>query len=119
MSDEHKKALIAFHSSTGNDNVSSFFCKSKNHYWQVLEKNDMFLCVFSRLGAEWSTDDDLLSKLAEYVCNIFGTKKKEVNAVRYEVLKNLERRERFKIFAASMSTIVVFALPVIKLHRKV
>eukprot|EP00795_Rhopilema_esculentum_P011976 gene11976-2559_t len=31
-------------------------------------------------GAEWSIDDDLLSKLKEYVCNIFGKEKKDLNA---------------------------------------
>eukprot|EP00795_Rhopilema_esculentum_P002946 gene2946-1193_t len=56
---------------------------------QVLLKNNRCLHVFSRLGAEWSIDDDLLSKLEEDICNIFGKKKKDVNAVRYEISKNV------------------------------
>ena len=93
MSDEHKKALIGFHSFTGNDYVSSFFRKSKSHCWQVVEKNNRFVHMFSQLGAEWSIDEDQLSKLEEYVCNVFGKKKKDVNAVRYEIFKNVYERK--------------------------
>eukprot|EP00794_Sanderia_malayensis_P011489 gene11489-biopygen9165 len=40
------------------------------------------------LGAQWSIDEELLLRLEEYVCHIFGKKKKDVNAVRYEIFKN-------------------------------
>ena len=93
MSDEHKKALIGFHSFTGNDYASSFFRKSKSHCWQIVEKNNRFVDAFSRLGTEWSIDADLLSKLEEYVCNIFGKKKKEVNTVRYEIFKDVYEKK--------------------------
>ena len=53
MSDEHKKALIGFHSFTGNDYVSSFFRKSKSHCWQVLEKNNR--CTFSNIFRQSNT----------------------------------------------------------------
>ena len=32
--------------------------------------------MFSQLGAEWSIDEDQLSKLEEHVCNVFGKKRK-------------------------------------------
>ena len=55
MSLERKKALIGFHSFTGNDYVSSFFRKSKSHCWQVVERNNRFVEVFMRLGVQWSS----------------------------------------------------------------
>ena len=63
VSDEHKQALVRFHSFTGNDYISSFFRKSKCHCWQVVEKNNGLVHVFLQLGAQWRVDEDLLSKL--------------------------------------------------------
>ena len=53
LSDSEKKALTGFHSFTGNDYISSFFCKSKQACWKILIKEKRFWNVFAELGKTW------------------------------------------------------------------
>ena len=88
MSDEHKSSLIGFHAFTGNDHVSSIFRKSKKACWKVLKKNNRFLRAFSSLGNTWDLDKQLIDLLEEYMCNLFGRKKKDIDLARYEIFRN-------------------------------
>ena len=88
MSDEHKSSLIGFHAFTGNGYVSSIFRKSKKTCWKVLKKNNRFVRAFSSLGSTWDLDEQLIALLEEYMCNLFGRKKKDIDLVRYETFRN-------------------------------
>ena len=50
MEDNHRKALIGFHSFTGNDYVSAFFRKGKSVCWKTMIKSDEFVSAFVSLG---------------------------------------------------------------------
>jgi len=84
--DEVLNSLIGFHAFTGNDFVSSFFRKSKEHCWKVLEKNPKFYTVFQSLGSSLDLSDYVFSQLQEFLCHLYRhPKEKEVNTVRYRM----------------------------------
>ena len=41
--------------------------------------------LFKRLGVDWRADDDLFCELEEFVCKLYGERKKDVIEVRYHV----------------------------------
>ena len=53
MKDEEKKALVGFHSFTGNDHIPAIFCKGKKHCWSTMKSNESFLRAFTELGTVW------------------------------------------------------------------
>ena len=67
MSEDMKKALIGFHSFTGNDYTSSFFRKGKVACWKVIETNHKFLHAFKELGLAWELAASAYEILEEYV----------------------------------------------------
>ena len=90
IEDQLKRALIGFHSFTGNDYVSSFFKKGKQLCWKALKKNQNFVEVFSLLGKNWSgdVDDGIMPVLEQYVCTIYGyPREKSVNVVRSKLFE--------------------------------
>ena len=98
MYDEHKSSLIGFHAFTGNDYVFPIFRKSKKACWKVLKKNNRFIIAFSYLGSTWDLDEQLITLLKEYMCNLFRRKKKDIDLVRYEIFRNTyEKKEKFRI----------------------
>jgi len=60
LQNDHVKALIGFHSFTGNDYVSALFKKSKLFCWKSMIKYPEFLAVFTKLGDKWEVDRDLV-----------------------------------------------------------
>ena len=76
--------LIGFHSLSGNDYISALFRKGKTSCWKLVIKNEQFLQAFSKLGNTWDLGTDVIDKLEVYVCCLYGSKKKSVNAVRFD-----------------------------------
>ena len=85
MSKDLKQALIGFHSFTGNDYTSSFFRKVKVACWKVVETNHRFLHAFKELGSALELAASTYEILEEYVCLLFGSRKRKVNDVRYDI----------------------------------
>ena len=80
MSEDEINSLISFHALTGNDYVSSFFCKGKLHCWKVLEKSERFLAAIQQLGATWELPSYTFQQVQAYACVLYGnTKCKSVN----------------------------------------
>ena len=71
------EASVGFHSSTGNDYVSSFFTRGKEKSWQISEKRRSFQNALSLLGEEWTISHELLSTLEEYVCQLYRFRDKK------------------------------------------
>ena len=83
LSAEEKVALIGLHTFSGNDYVSSFFCKEKSAFWKAMLKRREFLEAFGRLGKELEVTHDLFKVVQRFVCFLYGfPKNEEVNAVR-------------------------------------
>ena len=76
LSDSEKECLIGFHAFTGNDYISSFLRKGKRTCWKIIEKNPKFIEVFASLGSSWSPQDEVYDGLGEYVCRLYGYKKR-------------------------------------------
>ena len=74
ISDKQRSAIIGFHAFTGNDYVSSFSLKGKKCFWEVAIKNSLFLVAFAKLGNYWNLEEQVILRLKEYVCCIFGSK---------------------------------------------
>ena len=90
---EVKESLIGFHAFTGNDYVSSFYRKGKGVCWSALEKNPRFLPAFKDLGSTWELAEETFKLLEEYVCVLYGCRKKNVNQARYYLFQRKYRRD--------------------------
>lgn len=73
-----KQALNGIHSFTGNDYTSSFFRKGKVACW--------FLHAFNELGLAWELAPFTYEILEEYVCLLYGSRKRKINEVRYKII---------------------------------
>ena len=59
MDENHRDALIDFHSFTGTDHTSPFFRKGKKRYWSVMHSDDHFIQTFNVIGSNWNIDQNL------------------------------------------------------------
>ena len=75
---------MGYHSFTGNDYVSLFFRRGKEKCWQILGKSRL-QSTLSLLEENWTTSDDLLSTLEEYVCQLYGFRCKNIDTVLYKL----------------------------------
>ena len=73
--------MIGFHDFTGNDYVSSFFLKGQKRYWEVAIKSLLLLVAFAALGNDWKFEEKVISTLEQYVCCIFGSKRKSFDVI--------------------------------------
>ena len=87
MCEDTKLSLIGFHAFTGNDYISCFFRKSKAMCWKIIEKNPRFRSAFESLGMAWKLSPAVYEMLEEYVCYLYGFRKKNVNEVRYQIFR--------------------------------
>ena len=78
---DRRQALIGFHSFTGNDYVSAFFCKGKGVCWKMMIKNDLVFEIITQLGDDWEPSQQIKLFLKRYVCRLYGSKKDTVNTV--------------------------------------
>ena len=53
--------------------------------WKVVEKSHKFLHAFKELGFAWELAASTYEILEEYVCFLYGSRKRKVNEVRYEI----------------------------------
>ena len=70
MDDEKKFALLGFHTTTGNDYVSSFFRQGKEKSWKIVEKYSRFTTMFANRGNSWEASEEDLKLLEEFVCHL-------------------------------------------------
>ena len=78
-------SLIGFHALTGNDFVSSFFRKGKKKCFGIFEKKFKVQKALMLLGDSCELKEDVFTPLEEYVCALYGSKKKKVDEVRYDI----------------------------------
>lgn len=112
MSEDAKLSLIGFHAFTGNDYISSFFRKGKAVCWKVAEKNPRFLHAFKALGLAWDLQAPIYEALEEYVCYLYGSKKRKVNEVRHQMFQRKYANENKIVDLASLPP----CQSVLKLH---
>ena len=78
--DENINSLIAFHAFSGSYHISSFYSsvykKGKAAYFKTLQGTLKFQSTFATLRNDWNISDELLTKLQEFVCNIYFMGKK-------------------------------------------
>ena len=91
MDDEKKLTLLGFHATTGNDYVSSFFCRGKEKSWKIVEKYSRFTTMFANLGNSWEASEENLKLLDEFVCHLYGGKGKSVDELRYKKFESFHR----------------------------
>lgn len=94
LPDEIKKCMLGFHAFTGNDYISSFFRKGKTACWKIVEKYSRFVGIFTSLGLSWELEEELADALEEYVCLLYGSRKKKVNDVRSEIFERKHVNQR-------------------------
>ena len=89
MDSDKKSALIGFHALTGNDYVSSFFKRSKEICWKIVEKHRRFTDMFKQLGNSWNLEDDLTTSLEEFVCLLYG---KNSSSIKVQLLSSIAEK---------------------------
>ena len=83
MDENHRDALIGFHSFNGTNYTSAFFRKGKKRFWSVRQWDDCFIQAFNVLGSYWNIDQNLECLLQGYLCSLYREKKLSVNEVRF------------------------------------
>ena len=58
-----------------------------------IEKNPRFLPAFKDLGSTWELSEETFKLLEEYVCVLYGCRKKNVNQARYYLFQRKYRRD--------------------------
>ena len=81
--------------------VSSFYRKGKAACWKILEKNPKFLKAFQDLGSNWELTDETFELLEEYICVLYGSRKKDVNQVHHDLFQKKHVKEE-KVIDLSM-----------------
>ena len=94
LSDEIKKSILGFHAFTGNDYISSFFRRGKPACWKIVEKYPKFVSIFTSLGLSWDLQGELADALEEYVCLLYGSRKKKINSVRSKIFERKHVSQR-------------------------
>ena len=62
-----------------------FSAKAKNAVGNLPSKVHFFLAAFAKLGDNWNLEEQVILTPEEYVCCIFGSKKKSVDIVRADM----------------------------------
>ena len=94
LSDEIKRCVLGFHAFTGNDYISSFFRKGKAICWKIVEKYPRFVSTFTSLGLSWDLTAEIVDAVEDYVCLLYGSKKKRVNVARSEMFERKHVNQR-------------------------
>ena len=63
LNEDERKALVGFHSFTGNDYVPALFRKGKKRCWSIMKKSEKFLNVFGELGRDWELTDEVVKTI--------------------------------------------------------
>ena len=101
IKDYERDTPSGFHSFSGNDYISVLFRKGKKSCWKLLIKNEQFLQAFRQLENTLDFETYVIDKLELYVCCLYGSKKKSVNAARFDMfIKN----NNFHIITLSHNT---------------
>ena len=82
---EFCRSLIGMHAFTGCDSVSALAGKGKSRALKLLMANSDYVAAFSNLGNTWLVSADLLSKLEEFVCSLYGKRLQNVDLLCYQL----------------------------------
>lgn len=81
-------ALLTLHAFTGCDSVSCFKGKGKLKPFQLMQEKEEHVQTFRLLGSTWDLTEDLLQRLEQFVCCLFGQKTvSSVNDARVNLFK--------------------------------
>ena len=78
-------APLGLHALTGCDTTSAFKRRGKKAGLQILQSNPTFCGAIGRLGLTFHVPDDLFSFCEAFVCQLYGSKLKDINEFRYEL----------------------------------
>ncbi len=73
------------HAFTGCDSISALAGKGKRRALKLLMVNSDYVAAFSSLGNTWLVSADLLRKLEEFVCALYGKRLQNVDLLRYQL----------------------------------
>ena len=86
LCESKRKAVAGMHSFSGNDNLSSFFCKGKKIVWTLILQNEAFIDTFSNLKLFPSVTEEVSDSLGKFICQLYGYKNESSgNKVRFKM----------------------------------
>lgn len=108
------QALPAWYFFTGCAYEPSFHGKGRKTCMKILEKNPDFQTAFGNLGSNLDTMNiDVIALLEEYTCQLYGSKDKDINRVRFENFQkaygsktgiDLRKKGKFVVFSQTFSS---------------
>ena len=93
MDENHRDALIGFHSFTGTDYTSAFFRKGEKRCWSSKQSDECFIQAFDILGSNWNIGQNLECLLENYVCSLYREKKLSVNEIRFYIFQKKKKKK--------------------------
>ena len=78
-------ALVAAHAPSGCDSVSSFYGKGKKKMFDLVKQDVDMQYALTRFGSFFKIDEEVIVKLQELVCKLYGVKEKSLNSTRYVI----------------------------------
>jgi len=79
------KAIPAFHSFTGCDQLPAFAKRAKKRPFVLLEKNPSFQRAFGEMGNDEKPSQCVIDVVEKFVCSMYGSKSVSVNATRFDI----------------------------------
>ena len=79
------QSLIGFHVFTGCDSVSAFSEKGKVKPLKLMLKNEDFIDLFTEFGSSWIITEDMIDRLTEFVCSLYGKRSHDIDLLRYQL----------------------------------
>ncbi len=79
------KAIPAFHSFTGCDQLPAFAKRAKKRPFVLLEKNPSFQRAFGEMGKDEKPSQCIIDAVEKFVCAMYGSKSASVNATRFDL----------------------------------
>ena len=79
------KSLIGIHSFSGCDTISALAGKGKMKAVNLLMRSQDFTSIFSALGEDWGTAEELVDNICTFVCSVYGKPLDNVDLLRYHI----------------------------------
>lgn len=80
-------ALPAWYTFTGCNYEPSFYNKGRKSCLKVLERNTDFQSVFGRMGNNDELQEEDITSLEGYTCQLYGSNSEDINQARYNVFQ--------------------------------
>lgn len=88
LGEEMTEALMGVHAFSGCDTVSSFAGKGKKTHYELIKQNKDCRTAMQMLGTSFECSDELMARVQQYTCLLYGGTGHDVNKLRFKLFIN-------------------------------